>query len=868
MAGADVARGSVLLTPRFDNLTSSISKQLNGAFSSSSKIGSSAGATLGTSFNSSMAAKMGAISGILSSITSKAMSAVSSSIGDAVSRVDTLNQFPKVMEKLGFSSESATKTINRLSDGIEGLPTHLDDITASTQKIALLTGDLDGATDTALALNNAFLFSGSSSADAARGLTQYVQMLSRGKPDAQSWNSILETMGPALKEVASKLGYTSTMVEGDLYTALQDGTLSFDDFNAAIVECNSGVDGFASGAATASAGIATSASNAAYAVTKNMANIINAINGNGLISGAFDTLKNAINGIGGLLTPLAARIGTELPNAFSKVSGYIQTFKDRLSEIESSTHVFQTLKAEIKTIADTVKFTVDSALTPFKETLGQLFNGGDGSELANTIANIAIRFTQMVQISGGMVSVIQQVKTVAQQALQAIATFMEPLQTTIGMLIPELMNMAQAILPMIANNVNVLADIFANLWPVLNQIVQTVIPIISQIVQTVAPAITTISTAVGGLCNTVIAFVSSLMPLIQNLVSVILPLIAPIVQTIVAVTTTLVAIGQQLLAFLQPIIADVVTLATNLISILTPAIQSICTFIQTVMPVIQAVISAALTVISTIWNAVFPVLESVATSVFSAISGLISSVMSVITDVINIALAIVSGDWDSAWNGCLQLISDIWNGIIDGIQSGIDVVTALIGALPSTIVNLFSGAGNLLFGIGKSIIDGLWNGMKAIWDNVTGWLSSLGGVIQSLKGPIQKDRKLLIPQGAAIIESLQAGFEKNIDDFYGYVGGIAGNIQDAFAAESVTLALSARANDYTESQKQRYSAAVNNIQDDTASISLARGVEKLIDAINDNKLGTTINGLVFNGDEEIISVTREYLSALKRLNAI
>lgn len=30
----------------------------------------------------------------------------------------------------------------------------------------------------------------------------------------------------------------------------------------------------------------------------------------------------------------------------------------------------------------------------------------------------------------------------------------------------------------------------------------------------------------------------------------------------------------------------------------------------------------------------------------------------------------------------------------------------------------------------------------------------------------------------------------------------------------------------------------------------------------------TINGLVFNGDEEIISVTREYLSALKRLNAI
>ena len=48
------------------------------------------------------------------------------------------------------------KAIKKLSDGIDGLPTTLDEVTGTAQRLATMTGDLDGAVETTLALNNAF----------------------------------------------------------------------------------------------------------------------------------------------------------------------------------------------------------------------------------------------------------------------------------------------------------------------------------------------------------------------------------------------------------------------------------------------------------------------------------------------------------------------------------------------------------------------------------------------------------------------------------------------------------------------------------------------------------------------------------------
>lgn len=200
------------------------------------------------------------------------------SLGGAVERFDTMNQFPKVMQQIGFSAEESEASISRLSDGIQGVPTSLDEITASTQKLAMLTGDLDKATDASIALNNAFYASGASSSDASRGLVQYTQMLSKGTVDIMSWRTLQETMGIALKDLAESFGYAGSAATTDLYAAIQSGQITFDQLNDKLIELNGGVDGFAERAAAASAGIGTSFTNMEIAVTRGMENLIRSTN--------------------------------------------------------------------------------------------------------------------------------------------------------------------------------------------------------------------------------------------------------------------------------------------------------------------------------------------------------------------------------------------------------------------------------------------------------------------------------------------------------------------------------------------------------------------------------------------------------------
>ncbi len=83
----------------------------------------------------------------LVALGSKAIDMVKNSLDGAISRYDTLNQFPKVMELIGFESGEASAAINKLSDGIQGLPTTLDSVASTAQNIAEVNGiDAQGNT--------------------------------------------------------------------------------------------------------------------------------------------------------------------------------------------------------------------------------------------------------------------------------------------------------------------------------------------------------------------------------------------------------------------------------------------------------------------------------------------------------------------------------------------------------------------------------------------------------------------------------------------------------------------------------------------------------------------------------------------------
>ena len=219
-------------------------------------------------------------------LASSAMDLVSASLDKAINRFDTLERYPKVMKSLGFSAKDVANSTKELSDGIDGLPTTLDDVVKTTQKLTSMTGDLKTSTKLTLALNNAFLASGASTEDASRGLQQFSQMLSAGKVDMQSWKTLQETMPYALQKTAESFGFAGESAQKDFYSALLNGEITFKQFSKRLIELNQGTNGFAEMAKKNSEGIQTSWNNIINAFAKGIANVMK----------AFDDLSKAVTG--------------------------------------------------------------------------------------------------------------------------------------------------------------------------------------------------------------------------------------------------------------------------------------------------------------------------------------------------------------------------------------------------------------------------------------------------------------------------------------------------------------------------------------------------------------------------------------------
>ncbi|MGD1730379.1 hypothetical protein, partial [Klebsiella pneumoniae] len=64
----------------------------------------------------------------------KATSMITNSIDGSISRLDTLNNFEKVMSNMNISADQADIAKSKLVKGLNGLPTTLDDAVASVQR--------------------------------------------------------------------------------------------------------------------------------------------------------------------------------------------------------------------------------------------------------------------------------------------------------------------------------------------------------------------------------------------------------------------------------------------------------------------------------------------------------------------------------------------------------------------------------------------------------------------------------------------------------------------------------------------------------------------------------------------------------------
>lgn len=260
--------------------------------------------------------------------------------------------------------------------------------------------------------------------------------------------------------------------------------------------------------------------------------------------------------------------------------------------------------------------------------------------------------------------------------------------------------------------------------------------------------------------------------------------------------------------------------------------NAIQTVIQTVMPIIQSIIETAMNIlapfIETTWNNIC----TVVTTVWELIKIAIQTAMDVIGGIIKAVMAIINGDWGTAWNaikgvgeaiwkglsaagkaifdGFAQILSNIWNtiksvassaweglkstvlGLIDGLVQGAkkawESMKQGVRDLVSNVTSIFDGIRNIdLWSAGKAILDGFLGGLKSAWGAVTDFVGGIASWIRDHKGPIEYDRKLLIPAGNAIMQGLNRGLQDRFKGVKKSVSGMAGEISSAFSNDDFGL---------------------------------------------------------------------------------
>lgn len=506
------------------------------------KLGDTAKQSLGTAIKGSF------IGNLLANAFSKASGVISSSLDGAISRVDILNQFPRVMEQLGYGADSASAAIGKMSDHIQGLPTKLDSIAGSVQRVVPKFKDVGKATDVMLAFNDALVAGGQSSQVQEAALEQYVQGISKGKFELEEWRSIQTAMPGQLDAVAqSMLGAGKS--SNDLYEALKSGKVSVDDFADAFVKLDSeGINGmasFAEQAKTGSAGIATSMSNAANAVTVQIAKIIDKINENGEIAAGFDAIKQAITEFGGAavnavgwvkdnfgtIAPIVAGIGAaftalQIVPAIMPAVGAVKSLVAVIRSVGAASVVIKALGSAVAAVGGPVTIVI-AAIAALVAVFATLY--ATNQDFANAV--------------NGAWAQIQAAFTAIQPSLQALGE--------------QFMALGEAIMPALTQIGTLILDLATTL-------ISALAPVIQQIVEAVTAAMPTITAAIQ---------------FVANVLAVIIGVVVQVVSAFVSFGQTLVSAAQSAADFVANVGSFLSGLPGVIWSFLTGALGNVANFV-------------------------------------------------------------------------------------------------------------------------------------------------------------------------------------------------------------------------------------------------------------------------------------------------
>lgn len=280
-----------------------------------------------------------------------AMGKITSGLSAGFSRYDTMHKYPIMMQSLGYTAEDASRSVNKLDQAVRGLPTGLNEIIDVAQRYALSLGDIDKATDLAIATNNAFLASMATESQQYQGMLQLQDLLNGKELTSREWMSLGTSMGAAINAIGQELGYSSDQM-GVFRQELYAGNIATEDFLNALIKVGTGEGSIAKMAELSKSTWEAVSRNIGNAFSRMGARILEAfdkisetVTGKTLVKYLADTLGPTIDSISASITKWIDKNQGKILSFFNDlksldIKGFAKGFVEGLGEILSMAQKF------------------------------------------------------------------------------------------------------------------------------------------------------------------------------------------------------------------------------------------------------------------------------------------------------------------------------------------------------------------------------------------------------------------------------------------------------------------------------------------------------------------------------------------------
>lgn len=736
---------------------------------------SKAGADSGKGFNTSFIdiVKGSAIGTAIGGIAQKAGQALADGMDVGIRRLDTLQNFPKVMESLGYSAEDAGKSIETIMKHLDGLPSSTQDLVTLTQAISDSTGDLDLATAAALGFNDMMLANGASAQEMANAQGVLNRVLGKGSATAAQWQSLTAVMPAQLGMVARSMLGAEASTE-DLHAALEDGTVSWNDFLQAIADLdkNGYIDetgkqlaSFEEQARANSHGIGTAIDNIRNRIGAGWANIFDAV-GQEAISSAIDTMSYGIK------------------NAMTRIADAIKYLKEKIGQTkigENLAKIGESIGKAFKSISDVAA----DKLRPLADAMVELIDKG-----LQWVADHGDLVASMLAAIGGALAFKGALNAVT--TITGVAKGLDTLGSALAMT-SKLSELPTAF-SLAAEAGGPLSGVFSGLGSVIGFVAANPMVLIGAAIAAVAAGLVYFFTQTEkgreiwakfkqGMVDFAKGAAKAVTTAIKGLVSDFKKMVERIKQNLADNKVQWNLFKQNVTNAMTTIKTFVINAWNNIKTTVTNVVKSIKDTVTNTWNAIKTTVTTVINTIKTTVSAAWDAIKNTAISKWNAVKAAIAAawtaIKTTVTTTINAIKTLVSTAWDavkttavSKWEAVKSAITTAWNGIKTAVTTKVNELKTSI----STAWDNIKSTATSKFDAIKSAASTAWEGIKS---TVTGKIDAMKQAITSFKPSFPSIAAPVIGSITSVIDGMRkliTGFKPS---FPSIAAPIIGSISSA-----------------------------------------------------------------------------------------